>query len=73
MASEKHFRVTLRKSYTGRPETQRRTLQGLGLRRIGQSVLLKDTQPIRGMIFKVVHLVDVAPQEGPVPAKSQGA
>lgn len=55
----KGLRVILRKSMIGRREHQRRVLAGLGLRRIGQSVVRADTPTIRGMIAKVAHLVDV--------------
>jgi len=61
---QQHFEVVLRRGYSGRPETQKRTLRGLGLRRIGQTVYLKDTPAIRGMLYKVVHLIDVAPKPG---------
>lgn len=53
------LRITLRKSLVGRPVHQRRIVAGLGLRRINQSVVRADTPPLRGMIAKVVHLVEV--------------
>ena len=40
-----------------RPENQKRTLEALGLRRIGQIVEHEDTPNILGMINKVKHLV----------------
>ncbi|RMG73197.1 MAG: 50S ribosomal protein L30 [Nitrospirae bacterium] len=43
----------------GRPEKQRRVLQSLGLRKIGQTVVKEDVPSIRGMIKKVPHLVEV--------------
>lgn len=46
-------------SVIGRVEKQRQTLQGLGLRKIGAVKTLEDTPAIRGMIFKVRHLVEV--------------
>ena len=49
--------VTLIKSPTGFNRSQRRVVEGLGLRRIRHSVKLKDTPDIRGMIHKVRHLV----------------
>ena len=52
-------KVTLRKSPTGYNKKQREVLRGLGLRRMHQSILRKDNSSIRGMIFKVKHLVDV--------------
>jgi large subunit ribosomal protein L30 len=42
-----------------RHHTQRETLIGLGLNRIGRMVELPDTPATRGMIAKVAHLVRV--------------
>jgi large subunit ribosomal protein L30 len=56
---EKIIQVTLVRSGNKRPETQRRTLQGLGLTKMNRTVKLKDTPAIRGMIRKVSHLVKV--------------
>ena len=41
-----------------RPQNQKRTLQALGLKRIGQVVEHDDTPNILGMIDKVKHLVE---------------
>lgn len=41
------------------PKTQKRTLDALGLRRLGQVVEHNDTPQIRGMVNKVYHLVEV--------------
>ena len=43
----------------GRPGTQRATLVGLGLNKIGRRVAHNDTPAVRGMIAKVKHLVRV--------------
>ena len=51
------LKVTLVKSMIGRPENHRRVLRGMGLKRINQTVELKDTPAIRGMVQKVCHLV----------------
>ena len=51
------LKVKLTKSFSGANERQMRTIQGLGLRKFNQERLLKDTPEIRGMIFKVQHLV----------------
>lgn len=51
------LQITLVKSMIGRPEKQRRMLRGMGLRRLNQTVELKDTPATRGMIQKVSHLV----------------
>lgn len=54
-----HVKVTLRHSAIGRPGRQLQTLKGLGLRKIGGSRVLENTPSVRGMIKKVLHLVDV--------------
>lgn len=54
-----HIKVTLRHSAIGRPGKQLDHLKGLGLRKIGQSRTLENTPSVRGMIKKVLHLVDV--------------
>jgi large subunit ribosomal protein L30 len=41
----------------------RKVLTGLGLRKMHGSVVRKDTPEIRGMIFKVKHLVEVTESE----------
>ncbi|MEW6327455.1 MAG: 50S ribosomal protein L30 [Thermodesulfobacteriota bacterium] len=56
---EKAIKITLKKSTIGRPEAQRLVLRGLGLTRTGKTVVRKDTPEIRGMIHKVIHLVEV--------------
>ena len=53
------LKVTLKKSVIGSNEKQRATVRGLGLRRINHSMTLNNTPAIRGMIKKVIHLVDV--------------
>ena len=51
--------ITLKKSTIGFPGDQRKTVASLGLRRLNQTVEKEDTPPIRGMVHKVRHLVDV--------------
>ena len=46
-------------SAIGRPHSQRETLLGLKLAKIGRRSTLEDTPAIRGMIAKVAHLVRV--------------
>ena len=53
------IKVTLKRSGIGYPERQKKTLLGLGLRKINSSKVLKDIPPVRGMINKVAHLVVV--------------
>ena len=51
--------VTQTGSPIGREPSQRKTLIGLGLNKIGRTKTLEDTPSIRGMIRKVSHLVKV--------------
>ena len=47
------------RSAIGREGSQRKTLIGLGLNKIGRVRELEDTPAVRGMINKVKHLVRV--------------
>jgi len=55
----KRLKVTLVRSTIGFNETQARTVEGMGLRRLRHTVELPDTPATRGMIHKVRHLVEV--------------
>ena len=57
------LKVTLIRSGINRPRPQKLTIKGLGLTRMGKSVLLNDTPAVRGMIRKVSHMVRVEPAE----------
>lgn len=46
-------------SVIGAKPNQRKTVEALGLRKIGQVTEKKDTPQIRGMIETVKHLVEV--------------
>ncbi len=59
MSIKKTIIVTQTKSPIGREASQRKTLIGLGLNKIGRSKELEDIPSIRGMIDKVKHLVKV--------------
>lgn len=68
-ANDHRLKVTLVKSPIGYRESQRLTVQSLGLRRIRQTVFHNDTPGIRGMVQKVAHLVtveEVAAADAPV-------
>ena len=56
---EKKIQIVLRKSGSSRPPKHRRTLMSLGLRKINQVILRRDTPEIRGMVRQVSHLVEV--------------
>ena len=51
--------VTWKKSAIGHPKDQKRTIAGLGLRRLNQTVDHEVTSSIMGMVNKVSHLVEV--------------
>jgi len=62
MAREKRqsqVRITLVRSGIGYSLTQKRTLKALGLRRLGDSVVMVDRPTLRGMVAAVGHLVRV--------------
>jgi large subunit ribosomal protein L30 len=52
-------RIRLIRSLIGYPREQREVARGLGLRKLRSEVVRPDTPQIRGMIRKIVHLVDV--------------
>jgi large subunit ribosomal protein L30 len=58
-AKAKALRITWVKSAIGYSERQKATIRALGLHRLGDVVEHQDTPPIRGMIRKVDHLVEV--------------
>ena len=53
------IRIRQIKSASGHTGDQRRTVRALGIRAMNQAVEHDDTPQIRGMIFKVRHLVRV--------------
>ena len=57
--ADKTLRITQVKSSIGYKNDQAKTLRALGLGKIGRTVEQVDNDCIRGMIFKVKHLVKV--------------
>ena len=55
------IKVVQIRSAIGREDSQRKTLIGLGLNKIGRVRELEDTPAVRGMINKVKHLVRFEP------------
>jgi len=55
----KQIKVTLVKSTIGSTQDMKDTVKSLGLRKINSSAIHEDTASIRGMAFKVRHLVKV--------------
>ena len=57
--SDKSIKVTLIKSLFGQLANIRNSARGLGLRRIGHSVVVADTPSNRGMINAASHMLKV--------------
>ena len=53
------IKITKVKSAINRTANQKKTLEALGLKKIGQTVEHNDTPNILGMVNKVQHLVSV--------------
>lgn len=51
--------ITLLRSTIGKKKDQIGTIEALGLKKIGQTVVKEDTPQIRGMVTKVQHMVKV--------------
>jgi large subunit ribosomal protein L30 len=56
-------------SVIGRPEKTRKVVKGLGLRGPGSSVVVENTPSFRGMVKKLLHLVEVVEVETQSPAR----
>lgn len=54
-----NLKITLVKSTIGSLEDQKATVKALGLKKTQSSVVHEDNPAVRGMIFKVKHLVKV--------------
>ena len=61
---EKSIKVTLIKSVYGQLANIRGSVKGLGLRRIGHSVVVADTPSNRGMVNAASHMLKVEPALG---------
>jgi large subunit ribosomal protein L30 len=57
--TEKSIKVTLMKSVYGQLANIRGSVKGLGLRRIGHSVVVADTPSNRGMVNAASHMLKV--------------
>jgi large subunit ribosomal protein L30 len=54
-----HLEITLRRSTIGRPQNHKRVAAGLGLKKLNRTVVRQNTPQIRGMVQKIVHLLEV--------------
>jgi large subunit ribosomal protein L30 len=73
--TDKSIKVTLIKSMYGQLASIRNSARGLGLRRIGHSVVVADTPSNRGMINAASHMlkVETALGSGSRPSAAKGA
>lgn len=61
--AKKSITIRYKKSTIGCPKDQIDTVRGLGLRRLRDERILENTPAVRGMIKKVIHLVEVVREE----------
>jgi large subunit ribosomal protein L30 len=57
--ADKQLKVTLVRSLHGQLQNIAASARGLGLKRIHQSVMVRDTRENRGMINAAVHLLRI--------------
>ncbi len=61
--AKKTITVRYKKSTIGCPKDQIATVRGLGLRKLRDERTLPNVPAVRGMIKKVIHLVEVVKEE----------
>ena len=59
LKSSQTMKVKLTRSPIGNPKDQKATVVALGLRKMGVVAVLPDNDSVRGMVFKVKHLLEV--------------
>jgi len=57
--ADKELKIKLIKSPIGRIEKHKLCVKGLGFRRLYQTVTLKDTPSVRGMVNKIRDMVEI--------------
>lgn len=57
--ADKKLKITLVKSAIGYDKTQKATVRALGLNRLNATRVVSDTPQMRGMINKVLHLLQI--------------
>jgi large subunit ribosomal protein L30 len=69
---EKTIAVKWVRSSIGRTKDQKRTIRSLGFKRLHQTLALPDRLEIRGMIQRVIHLLEVLQEQHPsIPASKK--
>ena len=63
-AAGKTLKIRQVKSGIGFEKSQKATLDALGLGKVGRERELPDNESVRGMAFKVRHLIEVVEQGG---------
>ncbi len=58
-AEAKMIKLTLVRSPIGFPEPQKATVRALGLRHLHQTVEHEDTPVVRGMVAKIIHMIQI--------------
>ena len=58
----KEYKLTLKRSLIGSTQVQKDTLRCLGLRKIGDTVVVKDNPAQKGQIFKMQQWLEIQPQ-----------
>ncbi|MBN1684502.1 MAG: 50S ribosomal protein L30 [Gammaproteobacteria bacterium] len=59
MNTKQQLKLTLVKSKYGRSKGHMACVNGLGLRKIGDTIMVKDTPSARGMINKISYLLKI--------------
>lgn len=54
-----HLKIKWVKSAIGRTQDQRDTIRSLGFKKLHQERVVKNTPEIRGMVKKVIHLLEI--------------
>ena len=57
--ADKKLKITLVKSVIGQVPKNRATVESMGLRKIGKSIILPDNEATRGQIRQISHLIKV--------------
>ncbi|PYV93477.1 MAG: 50S ribosomal protein L30 [Acidobacteria bacterium] len=57
--TQSELKIKLVKSGTGFPEKQKRIIKGLGFKRLNEVITRPNTPQIRGMVFRIRHLVEL--------------
>jgi large subunit ribosomal protein L30 len=60
----KKLKIKYVKSAIGYEQSQKDTVRSLGLKKLQSEVVVNDTPQVRGMVFKIRHLLKVEEVEG---------